>query len=283
MRELVSTGEAARHLGVSPATIQRWVDAGVVSAVRTHGGHRRIPLSEVRRTLAAKRPLHLEEPVANWMKVLLTGDPFAVRTAMLSAHRRTCAWSAVAEEISAAFAEVGRLWEIGSCQIFEEHAASEALHRAAALCVLAKRPDRTAKNALLLSAAGDLHTLGLSLAELVTIEAGWNAQWLGEGPPTEELDLLIESRKPQLLIASASSASTRQAIEDYQSALEAVAARHRVRLVLAGGGPWKQSRVADRIESFTELAQVLVVGSRRALRSSKQQIKTRGHRTTRTG
>ena len=38
---MVSAGEAARRLGVAPATIQRWVDSGVLHAERTPGGHRR--------------------------------------------------------------------------------------------------------------------------------------------------------------------------------------------------------------------------------------------------
>jgi excisionase family DNA binding protein len=272
MKDLVSTGEAARRLGVSPATIQRWVDAGVVSATRTHGGHRRIPLSEVRRAIAASRPPVLSEPLAGWIKVLLTADALAVREAMLLAHRRTGAWSTVAEEIAAALAEIGQLWEIGLCRVFEEHAASEALRRAAAFCAAARRPDPEAKDALLFSAASERHTLGLSLAELVVIEAGWNAHWLGEGPPIEDLDPLLTSKRPQLLIVSASSASTRQAVEAYQAALESVAGRESIRLIIAGDGPWLSSAGSERIDSFTKLRQLLEDERRPVPLSSKKQM-----------
>lgn len=37
-----STAEVARRLGVSTPTVQRWVDAGVLRAWKTVGGHRRI-------------------------------------------------------------------------------------------------------------------------------------------------------------------------------------------------------------------------------------------------
>ena len=274
MKDLVSTGEAARRLGVSPATIQRWVDAGVVSATRTHGGHRRIPLSEVRRAIAAKHTHVLSEPLASWIKVLLTARALAVRDAMLLAHRRTGAWSAVAEEIAAAFAEIGRLWDIGSCRVFEEHAASEALRRAAAFCAATRRPDPEAKDALLFSTASERHTLGLSLGELVVIEAGWNAHWLGEGPPIEDLDALIASKRPQLLIVSASSASTRQAVEAYQSALESVAGRERIRLIIAGDGPWSRSAGSERVDSFTQLRQLLEAEHRPVPLASKKQMAT---------
>lgn len=275
MKDLVSTGEAARRLGVSPATIQRWVDAGVVSATRTHGGHRRIPLSEVRRAIAANRTPVLSEPLVSWIKVLLTAHAPSVRDTMLLAHRRTGAWSAVAEEIAAALAEIGRLWEIGSCRVFEEHAASEALRRAAALCGATRRPDPEAKNALLFSIASERHTLGLSLAELVVIEAGWNAHWLGEGPPVEDLDALAASKSAQLFIVSASSASTRQAVEGYQAALESAACRARIRLIIAGDGPWLSSASSERVDSFTQLRQRLEAERRPAPRASKKGMAKR--------
>ena len=38
----LSTSEVARRLGVSTPTVQRWVDAGVLKAWKTPGGHRRV-------------------------------------------------------------------------------------------------------------------------------------------------------------------------------------------------------------------------------------------------
>lgn len=44
---LLTTREAASHLGVSTRTVQIWIDAGTLAAGRTPGGHRRIRMSAV--------------------------------------------------------------------------------------------------------------------------------------------------------------------------------------------------------------------------------------------
>lgn len=46
---LCSPGEAAKILGVSPKTIQLWVDNGILAAWKTVGGHRRVTLESVER------------------------------------------------------------------------------------------------------------------------------------------------------------------------------------------------------------------------------------------
>ena len=45
----VTLGEAAEALGVSTSTVRRWADTGRIQVVRTSGGHRRFPASELRR------------------------------------------------------------------------------------------------------------------------------------------------------------------------------------------------------------------------------------------
>lgn len=49
---LLSPGEAARRLGVHIDTLRRWAADGKIESVRTPGGQRRFPESEVDRILA---------------------------------------------------------------------------------------------------------------------------------------------------------------------------------------------------------------------------------------
>ena len=48
-------GEAAKLLSVHHTTIRRWIQEGKLQAIRTLGGHYRIPRGEVERILEARR------------------------------------------------------------------------------------------------------------------------------------------------------------------------------------------------------------------------------------
>ena len=60
----VTLGEAAEALGVSTSTVRRWADTGRIQVVRTSGGHRRFPASELRR-LAAEAATTTKPEVRN--------------------------------------------------------------------------------------------------------------------------------------------------------------------------------------------------------------------------
>jgi excisionase family DNA binding protein len=255
--QTVTTGEAAQRLGVAPATIQRWVNAGLVIAERTMGGHRRIPIAEVRRLLASSRPTSLTGSAAGFLDVLLSGRPNEIKAALFAIRQRTGSWAASADEVASAISELGRKWEAGSCSVFQEHEASEKLRRATAGCVEHTDVGAKAERAALFTVVGERHTLGLSLAELVLAEAGTGAIWFGEGPPTEELDDLVEKTKPGILVVSASSVSSRNSVSTYQKALTKIAKLKRIPLVLGGSGPWTRHRLANRAETFCDLRDIL--------------------------
>jgi MerR family transcriptional regulator, light-induced transcriptional regulator len=249
---LVPAGEAARRLGVSPVTIQRWADQGLIAVERTAGGHRRVPVSEVLRLLAASRPVP-SGPLADWVETLMSGDPDRVFGALQKRRAEVECWSKVADEVSVALNEIGRAWDVGDCTIFEEHLASEALRRGAIRCLsdLPAAPD--APRGALLTTEDERHTLGLSLSELVFAENGWKTIWIGEGPPTNELEYMIETLKPDAVAVSASASRSAAALRQYQRALSRLASTGQFYLLLAGGAPWPVAPESIRISSFEEL------------------------------
>ncbi|MDE5460321.1 helix-turn-helix domain-containing protein [Bradyrhizobium sp. CSS354] len=254
----VATGEAARRLNVAPATIQRWVDSGLLRAERTNGGHRRIPVAELRRLIASMRPPELAKPLAAWLDAMLTGDSLRLKTMFLVARERCGDWAQVADELASVIVEIGRLWEAGDCNVFQEHIASEAFRRAAAACVNEISSDGNASRvAILQTMPGERHTLGLSLAELVLVEAGLQVHWVGEGPPAEELAPLLKKLKPDVLVVSGSSYMTRRATATYQDHLRQTLTSRRLKLFLAGSAPWVPMRNARLVGSFRELHTLL--------------------------
>jgi molybdopterin-binding protein len=56
-------GQAAELIGVSVETLRRWEEQGRLRAVRTAGGQRRIPVVEVTRLLAERRPATPQRPI----------------------------------------------------------------------------------------------------------------------------------------------------------------------------------------------------------------------------
>lgn len=52
----VTTREAAKALSISLRTAQLWVEAGILEAWKTSGGHRRISLASIERLRAGERP-----------------------------------------------------------------------------------------------------------------------------------------------------------------------------------------------------------------------------------
>jgi len=45
--DLLTTGQAAKELGVHPNTLRGWVDRGLVPAIRLPSGYRRFSLEQV--------------------------------------------------------------------------------------------------------------------------------------------------------------------------------------------------------------------------------------------
>lgn len=54
-QKTITTAQAAKRLGVSPQTVQKWVDAGYLPAWKTVGGHRRLDAEAVERMASERR------------------------------------------------------------------------------------------------------------------------------------------------------------------------------------------------------------------------------------
>lgn len=254
---LLTAGEAAQRLGVAPITIQRWVDAGALRAKRTAGGHRRILLRDVRKRLAALRSPVEQRRLTAWLEGLLSGESAEVADLLKRSRLRIGGWAGVADEVSHVIVELGDLWQAGGCSVFEEHLATEALRRAAATCADMLPRRRRARRALLTTAPGERHTLGLSLAELVLAERGWRSLWIGEGPPAPEIPAMVTRLAPDLCVVAASASTEPKTLRTLQRSLVRAVSSRGCRLVLAGQGRWSPATSVYRCRTFEEFDRLL--------------------------
>lgn len=194
----LSPRQAARALGASESSLKRWVDAGDLATSRTAGGHRRIPLAEVRR-FARSEGLVLRDPVlaggiapavgaqltAAVTRALLAGEGAEVQGLILRAHLDGIAVAALADgPLRYAMEAVGELWQHGEEGIAREHHATLLVLRAGeALRSVLPVPATDAPVALGGAPAGDPYQLPSLLASLVLQAAGWRTIDLGADVP----------------------------------------------------------------------------------------------------
>ncbi len=264
MDTFISTREAAALLGVGTTSIKRWADEGVLACEKTVGGHRRFSRDAVLglRRSGAEALLELDPispSAAEWVRRLVGEDVHAATAALERDRRRLGAWWKVADELGGALHELGRQWEVGAITVIHEHVASSNLARALARCADRLRAGAHAPRALLLTAAGDDHTLGLSLTELTLREAGWAVRWVGRRAPIDQAVAYIAEGTSELVALSASSHSIDSASLAAQAERLGAACRARgAELVLGGTGAWpERPPYGTRLRSFRELREVI--------------------------
>lgn len=254
--DLLTSRQAAELLGVSTSSIKRWAEEGVLACAKTAGKHRRFTQLEIDRFRASASP-HDARP-ADWVDMLVTAvDGQGVTGRLLEERARLGSWARVADQLGPVIGELGRRWARGDLSVVEEHLAAERLSRALARACEAIPLPLHPPNALLATAEGDEHTLGLSLVEITLRELGWRTLWLGRKVPTQELAQRLGSVQPRVHLlavsASASSVNGRQ-LGAQVARLGAACADHDIALVLGGSGHWPEHpRHGHRLRSLEEL------------------------------
>jgi excisionase family DNA binding protein len=251
---VVTTRQAAQALGVSEASLKRWCDQGVVPAVRTPGGHRRLPLSGIvqfvrERGLEIAQPAVLGLPRLSSGKdgngdSLLTAMQEALETADEESLRgllfgRYLAGTSVAdlldELVVPAFREIGDKWSHGDLAIYEEHRAVELCTRLVhQLKMLLPVPGSDAPRAIGGTLTGDPYSLPTTMLETALTEAGWRAESYGCGLPAATLADALRRVHPRLLWLSVSVVASKEVFLSECEMLYAAAQEASVAVLLGG-------------------------------------------------
>ncbi|MEL6546269.1 MAG: helix-turn-helix domain-containing protein [Myxococcota bacterium] len=276
--DLLSSGEAARILGVGASTIKRWADTGQLQCVKTLGRHRRFLRSEVealaqqhrqsgsgssRHSVAPRIPTirgASDQAAVDAYMELLLGDfnAYDVNQVLLQQRERLGTWHQVADQVGEVLGELGEGWREGRVSIMQEHIATERLSRGLLMCVESIRLPAQRPRALLLSAEHDDHTMGLALCELTLRECGWAAQWSGRRTPIVEARQYVSNGQVSLVCVSASILSAdAQDLRRQADELIAACKPFDVKLVLGGRGAWPEPSYGHRLETFEEFHHLL--------------------------
>jgi MerR family transcriptional regulator, light-induced transcriptional regulator len=262
----VTTRQAAQALGVSEASLKRWCDQGLLPAVRTPGGHRRLPLNGV---VQFVRERHLELVRPNLLGLpgftpRIAGDGGALRAAMQTALEGadegelrglllgsylagTPAAEILDDQIAPAFRAIGDRWAHGAVAIYEERRAVELcireLHQ---LRAFLPTPPPDAPQAIGGTLTGDPYALPTTMLEIALCEVGWRAQSYGCGLPATTLVDALRKVRPRLLWLSVSAFELEQQfLADYGTLY---AAAQELGVAVLVGGRMLTGELRERIQ-----------------------------------
>ncbi|MEW8624591.1 MAG: MerR family transcriptional regulator [Candidatus Thiodiazotropha sp.] len=100
--------------------------------------------------------------------------------------------------------EVGECWYRGEISPYQEHCISSLLEMALIEASLKKRVTQRGRNVLLTTPYGELHTLGLSLLEIVLASIGARCLNIGGGLSFEEVSKAVHSYSVEIVCISVS-------------------------------------------------------------------------------
>lgn len=264
----LSPAELAPIVGVSESTLKRWVDAGLLRAEKTAGGHRKIALSEVLAFLRARgraapslEALGLladqatAEPTAATpdalAQLLLLDDTRVARVMLLNQFRSGRALDDMLDRLVApAMVRVGTLWAAGTIDVYEEHLATQRAWRILTeLRGMLPAPREDAPLALGGAPEGDPYLLPALMAEMTLAELGWRTLNLGPTVPIASLREAVRRHTPRLVWLSVTSMDVkREFFEDYGAFYEAARAAG---TSVAIGGQGLTASLQDRLVAST--------------------------------
>jgi len=222
MEDLLSPKQVAKAIGSSEASLKRWCDKGIIEAVRTAGGHRRIPVSSVMQFLReAGRPLVNPKvlglpatigqgakpdgrALAHVTETLESGDEDRFRATLMELYLAGKSACEICDHfIAPAFDEIGSRWQHGDVEVYQERRGVEICTRAVIeLRAAFSPPAHDACYAFGATLDDDPYTLPTTMAEVALREAGWRAESFGAGHPLSTLRAALVDRRPRLIWVS---------------------------------------------------------------------------------
>lgn len=241
MKELLTPKQVARAIGVSEASLKRWCDKGIIHAIRTAGGHRRLPVNSVMQFIRSSGrdivdPGVLGLPTATgtsehsygrirglFRVALEAGNQEHARRLIFNLYASGKSVYEICDRVMApAFYDIGDNWSHGKTEVYQERRGVELtlriLHE---LRMMLPEPAPHAPTAIGGTMVQDPYSIPTNMVELALREMGWRAQSLGSGHPIETLCEAARLERPRLFWLNVSTVLDRESfIADYRQLRE---------------------------------------------------------------
>lgn len=280
MRNDLSPKELAMVIGVSESSLKRWVDEGRLTASRTAGGHRRIPLHEAIRFIRDTNAtitnpellgfVDLSQPQVEAVlkgqsevalkEALEAGRADEARGLILASHLKMRSFAHLCDgPIAYAMHRIGELWLHSERGVMIEHRAVEIVNDAIHHIRSSMEPiDPSAPVAIGGGAEGDPYMLPSLLAATTLREVGFRDVPLGANTPMRSLADAAQEHSPRLIWVSMSTEDGRDRSIEGLRQLSALA--EEIGAALAVGGravfakPLPEDIRAYQVATMSELA-----------------------------
>ena len=222
MIEMLSPRQVCRAIGVSESTLKRWCDRGLIKTIKTEGGHRKLPVSDVLRFVKERNhnitsleglglppqpqsPVGFDLAVKRVSDALIKGDGDQAWQLCFDLYNAKHSITASCDKVlSPALAEIGRHWESHSADIYQERRSCEVAQRILFELRHFLPPADPHWTAIGGTLTGDNYSLPTTMTELVLRDAGWNANSLGTSIPFDSMVRAILDTRPKLFWLAAS-------------------------------------------------------------------------------
>ncbi|GIV01013.1 MAG: MerR family transcriptional regulator [Actinomycetota bacterium] len=235
--------EVSTRLGIPIPTIRSWERRyGFPRPGRTQGRHRRYSEREVRelrelrdmialghtareavalvRRSAARVPEHVPELRA-FLRAVASYDPIRAREALNAAAERLGVETAIRDVALTAMREIGSRWEVGACDVAEEHLATDTVRTWLARLRTFTPPPRRGP-VVLACAPKDAHSIGLEGFGAILARAGWDVRILGANTPVGALLGAVRATGAPGAVVTAQRRANRRSAVEVLRALDAV-------------------------------------------------------------
>ena len=298
MKQYVSPKELSLAVGASESSLKRWVDEGLLLAVRTAGGHRRITIEEAVR-FVRQSGMRVIEPTAigfpeispslasssevpslpadELSTALVEGDGPKAKGLILAAYLSGQAVGAIMDSlITVALHQIGELWRHDAKGIYIEHRATslciEAINQ---LHALFPTPAVDAPAAVGGALTGDIYTIPSLMAATVLAADGWHTTNLGADTPIDTLLLAADDVAARMIWVSISASHAQADLARNIERIAKACDASNTKLII--GGRYVPKTMSDnagsihRAGSMSELA-AFAAGLRAQLRSQQDEV-----------